>query len=120
MRVCVNPDERRNALRITMALLAANHPAMPGTGCPGDRLTRQRQIFKGQNPAGLSWIVSRMQQGPDKYRHAYWIPWEGLLLPRRRVGVQRLGEVRGWFVGGWECIGLSKLTNGPPELRGSK
>jgi hypothetical protein len=50
---CVNPDERRNALWITMALIGGDHPAMPGTGHPIDRLTRQRQIFKGQNPAGL-------------------------------------------------------------------
>ena len=27
MRLCVNPDERRNALWVTMALLGADHPA---------------------------------------------------------------------------------------------
>jgi len=52
MRFCVNPDERRNALWITLALLATDHPAMPRSGCPADRRTRQRQILKGQNPAG--------------------------------------------------------------------
>lgn len=81
MRLCVNPDERRNALWITMALIAADHPAMPGTGCPVDRLTRQRQIFNGQNPAGLSWLLSRMQLWPDAYRDACWVAWEELLLP---------------------------------------
>jgi len=54
MRLYVNPDERGNTLWITMALLGADHPAMPGTGNPIDRLTRQRQILKGQNSAGLS------------------------------------------------------------------
>jgi hypothetical protein len=81
MRLCVNPDERRNALWITLALLAADHPAMPGTGRPVDRLTRQRQIFKGQNPAGLSWLVSRMQRWPETYGNACWLAWEELLLP---------------------------------------
>jgi hypothetical protein len=83
MRLCVNPDERRNALWITMALLGADHPAMPGTSCPLDRLTRQRQTFNGQNPAGLSWLVSRMRHWPEAYRDACWVAWEELLLPPR-------------------------------------
>jgi hypothetical protein len=81
MRLCVNPDERRNALWITMALLSADHPPTPETRCPVDRLTRQRQIFKGQNPAGISWLVSRMQRWPEAYRNACWVAWEELLLP---------------------------------------
>jgi hypothetical protein len=90
MRLCVNPDERRNALWITMALLAADHPPMPGTGCPVDRLARQGQIFKGQNPAGLSWLVSRMQHWPETYRDACWVAWEELLLP---LGADRCAAV---------------------------
>jgi hypothetical protein len=81
MRLCVNPDERRNALWITMALLGADHPAMPRTGSPIDRLSRQRQIFKGQNPAGNSWLVSRMQRWPEACRDSCWVAWEELLLP---------------------------------------
>jgi len=81
MRLCVNPDERRNALWITMALLGADHPAMPGTGRPIDRLTRQRRLFRGQNPAGLPWLVSRMQHWPEAYRDACWVAWEEFLLP---------------------------------------
>ena len=83
MRLCVNPDERRNALWITMALLGAEHPALPGTGCPIDRLTRQRQIFGAQNPAGVSRLVSQMQHWPETYKDACWVGWEELLLPRR-------------------------------------
>lgn len=81
MRVCVNPDERRNALWITMAILGADHPVIPGTGLPTDRLTRQRQIIKGQNPAGLSWLVARMQQWPEAYKDTCSVAWEELLLP---------------------------------------
>ncbi len=81
MRLCVNPDERRNALWITLALLVADHPAMPRAGGPLDRRTRQCQIFKGQNPAGVSWLVSRMQHWPEVYREACWVAWEQLLLP---------------------------------------
>lgn len=83
MRLCVNPDERRNALWITMALLGADHPTMPGASRPVDRLKRQRQILKGQSPAGLSWLVARMQRWPEAYKNACWITWEKLLLPRR-------------------------------------
>jgi hypothetical protein len=50
MRLCVNPDDRRNAFWISLALLAADHPGMPRMGRPVDRQPRQRQIFKGQNP----------------------------------------------------------------------
>jgi hypothetical protein len=81
MRLCVNADERRNALWITMALLATDHPAMPRTGGPLDRRTRQLQIFRGQNPAGISWLVARMQRWPEVYRDACWVAWEQLLLP---------------------------------------
>jgi hypothetical protein len=76
MRLCVNPDERRNALWITLALLAAAHPAMPRTGCLLDRPSRQRQIFQGQNPAGLAWLVFRMQHWPESYKEACWVAWE--------------------------------------------
>ncbi len=81
LRLCVNPDERRNALWITMALLGADHPSIPGSGHTIDRLSRQREIFKDQNPAGVSWLVSRMQQWPPTYREACWVGWEELLLP---------------------------------------
>jgi hypothetical protein len=81
LRLCVNPDERRNALWIAMALLGNDHPSIPGSGHTIDRLTRQRQIFKGQNPAGLSWLVSRMQQWPATYREACWVDWDELFLP---------------------------------------
>jgi len=81
MRLCVNPDERRNAFWISLALLAADHPGMPRMGRPVDRQTRQRQIFKGQNPAGLAWLVSRMQQWPEGYKNSCWVAWEELLFP---------------------------------------
>jgi hypothetical protein len=81
MRLCINPDERRNALWITMALLAADYPAMPRTGPAADRISRQRQIFRGKNSAGLSWLVARMQRWPDVYREACWVSWEEMLLP---------------------------------------
>jgi hypothetical protein len=81
MRLCVNPDERRNAFWISLALLAADHPGMPRTGCPADRRTRQLQILKGQNPAGLAWLVSRMQRWPESYKNSCWVTWEELLLP---------------------------------------
>ena len=85
MRLCVNPDERRNALWITMALLAADHPAMPGTSRPLDRRAATIKIFKGQNPAGLSWLVSRMQHWPEAYRDACWVAWEEMILaPKAR------------------------------------
>ena len=84
MRLCVNPDERRNAFWITMALLGAEHPVMPGMGPPINRLRRQRQIFKGQNPEGLSWLVAKMQRWPEAYKETCWVRLEQLLLPRRR------------------------------------
>jgi hypothetical protein len=68
---------------MTMALLGADHPAMPGTGCPIDRLTRQRQIFRAQNPAGVSWLVARMQRWSEAYKDPCWVDWEELLVPRR-------------------------------------
>lgn len=104
LRWCVNPDERRNALWIALALLGADHPAMPGTGNPIDRLSRQQRIFKGQNPAGLSWLVAQMQQWPATYKDTCWVGWEELLLPRRPVLVKRLSEVRSRLAGGTEQV----------------
>jgi hypothetical protein len=63
-----------------MALLGADHPAMPGTGGSIDRLTRERQIFRAQNLAGLSWLVSQMRHWPETYRDACWVAWGQLLL----------------------------------------
>jgi hypothetical protein len=68
-------------LWIAHALLAAMHPARPYTGLAIDRLARQRRNFRGQNPAGLSWLAARMQRWPDGFREACWIGWEELLIP---------------------------------------
>lgn len=63
-----------------MALLAADYPAMPRTEPAVDRRSRQREIFMGQNSAGLSWLVARMQRWPQSYRDACWIAWEEMIL----------------------------------------
>ncbi len=81
LRLRVDPDERRNALWMAHGLLAAVQPPMPHTGPGFDRRARQRQIFRGQNPARLSWLVARMQRWPDAYRKACWVSWEEMLLP---------------------------------------
>ena len=81
LRLRVDPDERRNALWMAHGLLAAVQPPMPHGGPGSDRRARQRQIFRGQNPARLSWLVARMQRWPDAYRKACWVSWEEMLLP---------------------------------------
>jgi hypothetical protein len=83
LRLRVDPDERRNALWMAHGLLATAHPSMPRTGPGVDSRARQRKIFRGQSPAGLSWLVARMQRWPEAYRKACWVSWEEMLLPCR-------------------------------------
>jgi putative transposase len=67
--------------RFYIGFLPVEDRTLQRTGVQLDRLTRQRQILKGQNPAGLSWLVSRMQHWPEAYRDVCWVAWEKLLLP---------------------------------------
>ena len=79
-RLRVVRNERRNAPWKAHVLLAVALPAIPETDLGVRSQARQRLICRGQNPAGLSWVVARMQRWSRNYREACWIGWEELLL----------------------------------------
>lgn len=81
LRDRIDPAARRSALWLAHALLANAHPAIRTTDGRTDRQARQRQVFRGQNPAGLAWLAAQMQQWPDVYRARNWVDVESLLVP---------------------------------------
>ena len=81
LRDRIEPAVRRSALWLAHALLAKSHPATRSTEGGMDRQGRQRQVFRGQNPAGLAWLATKMQQWPDEYRIRNWLDSESLLVP---------------------------------------
>jgi hypothetical protein len=78
LRRRIDPAERRNALWLVHALLAADHPVSAAVEFGTSRSERQSRILQGQGPAGIAWLVARMQHWPVKYRKRCWIDREQL------------------------------------------
>jgi len=63
------------------ALHTHSFTAQPSSGPPLSRRYQRRRNLKDQNQAKLRALAARMQRGSQRYRKAWWIAWEEMILP---------------------------------------